>query len=203
MNENIGIQDLEGSRSSTRAKTASGVVVMLVATLIGIPAGLLTADQDLLNSIRQDLGSQVDCVRRYLVISPDTASAQPQTPEIIQTGLSSIAAIHYSSKPGYAHVAFDLEAVELVRTGKLGSPDRIYVDLKDRHRGQGTLRREKAQKAISLAGDLLTGVRISQREQGALRIVFDLKSPCDFTYQTSPGPHSGLVVEIQSAVSKE
>ena len=94
-------------------------------------------------------------------------------------------------------MAFDLEAVDLVRTGMLRSPDRIYFDLQDRSRKQDTLRRLKTQKTVSIAGDLLTGVRISQRKPGATRIVLDLKRSCDFTYQTSPGNPSRLMVEIR------
>ena len=93
-------------------------------------------------------------------------------------------------------MAFDLQATDLVRTGKLRNPDRIYFDLQDRSQERGTLKRLKKQKTISIAGNLLTGVRIAQRKQGATRIVLDLKCFCDFTYQTSPGSPSRLVVEI-------
>jgi hypothetical protein len=96
-------------------------------------------------------------------------------------------------------MAFDLQATHLVRTGKLRNPDRIYFDLQDRSRKPGTLKRMKKQKTISIAGYVLTGVRISQREQGATRIVLDLNCSCDFTYQTSAGPPSRLMVEVRRA----
>ena len=95
-------------------------------------------------------------------------------------------------------MAFDLQATDLVRTGKLRNPDRIYFDLQDRSQERGTLKRLKKQKTISIAGNLLTGVRIAQRKQGATRIVLDLKCFCDFTYQTSPGSPSRLVVEVRA-----
>jgi len=178
-------------------RMAPFVMVIMAMTMIGASSGILIADRDAWLLLRKDFAYQLAGVRGYLPASADTASAKPEVPNVIPTGLSSIAAIHYSSKPDSTRMAFDLQAMDLVRTGKLGNPDRIYFDLQDRSREQGTLRRGKTQKAISIVGNLLTGVRISQRKQGATRIVLDLKRSCDFTYQTTLGPPSRLMVEIQ------
>jgi len=169
--------------------------------MIGASSGILVADRDSLPILRENIASQLANIRGYLLGSTDTASVKPETSQVIPTGLSSIVAIHYSSKPGSAQMAFDLEATQLVRTGKLRSPDRIYFDLQDRSREQGKLRRPKTQKALSIAGNLLTGVRISQRKPGATRIVLDLTRSCDFTYQTSPGLPSRLMVEIRPSLT--
>jgi hypothetical protein len=197
VNGNSRMQDFDGPKSPTPAKAAPIVMVVVAATMIGAASGILIADQDALLRLQKNIASQLAGVRGCMLASAETASAKPETPKVIPTGLSSIGAIYYSSKPDSAHMAFDLEAAHLVRTGKLRSPDRIYFDLQDRSLERGTLRRLKTQKAVSIAGDLLTGVRISQREPGATRIVFDLKRSCDFTYQTSPGPPSRLMVEIR------
>ena len=184
------MQDSDGPKPPTPVTTPM-VMVILAATIIGAPSGILIADRDALPLLKESIASQLADVRSHLLVSANTASAKPETPEVIPIGLSSIVAIYYSSKLDSAHIAFDLEAADLVRTGKLRSPDRIYFDLQDRSREQGT------QKAVSIADNLLTGVRISQRKPGATRIVLDLKRSCDFTYQTSLGPPSRLMVEIR------
>jgi len=191
------MQDFSGPKSLTPAKPLPIVIVILAATIIGAPSGILIADWDSLPLLKKNIASQLAGVRSLLFASADTARAQTEAPDAIPTGLSPIVDIYHSPKLDSARMAFDLEAVDLVRTGKLSSPDRIYFDLQDRSREQGPLRRLKTQEAVRIAGDLLTGVRISQRKSGAVRIVLDLKRPCDFTYQTSPGPPSRLMVEIR------
>ncbi len=178
-------------------KTAPILIVVAAATMIGASSGALIADGDALLLLKKNIAVHLAHFRGYLLPSADIASAKPETPNVITTGLSSIAAIYYSSQHDSAQIAFDLHAIDLVRTGKLRSPDRIYFDLQNRSREQGTLRRMKTQKTISIPGNLLTGVRVSQRQQGVTRIVLDLKRHCDFTYQTSPGPPSRLMVEIR------
>jgi hypothetical protein len=170
-------------------------MIILAAMMIGASSGVLIADRDALVLLKKDLAAQLAAVRSRL--RPTRASAKPETPEVIPTGLSSIVAIQYFSRPESAQMAFDLQATDLVRTGKLRDPDRIYFDLQDRSREPGASKRLQKQKTISIAGNLLSGVRISQRKQGIIRIVLDLKCPCDFTYQTSPAPSSRLTVEIQ------
>lgn len=173
------------------------VMIVLAATMIGASSGVLLADRDAFCLLKKNLASRLAGVGIYLLATPDTASTKPETPNVIPTGLSSIVAIHYSSKPDSTEMAFDLQAMELVRTGKLRNPERIYFDLQDRSREQGTLKRPKTQKTVAIAANLLTGVRISQRKQGTTRIVLDLKCSCDFTYKTSPGFPSRLTVEIR------
>ncbi len=197
VNGNFQVQDFDGQRSPASVKTAPVVMVVLAATMIGASSGVLLADRDALAVLKNNLASRLACVRGYLLTTPDTAGAKPETPNVIPTGLSSIVAVQYSSKPDSTHMAFDLQATDLVRTGRLRNPDRIYFDLQDRSREQGASKPLKKQKTISIAGNLLTGVRISQRKQGATRIVLDLKCSCDFTYQTSPGPPSRLTVEVR------
>ncbi len=197
MNVNTQMQYYsDGPKSPPSVRTAPIVMILMAATMIGASSGVLIADRDALPLLTKNFASQLAGVRSYLLPSADPASAKPEIPSVIPTGLPSVA-ISYSSKPGSAHMTFDLQGTDLVRTGRLRSPDRIYFDLQDRSREQRNLKRPTAQKAISLVGDLLTGVRIAQRKQGAVRIVLDLKRSCDFTYQSSPGPPSRVTVEIR------
>jgi hypothetical protein len=196
-NANIEMQGFDGPKSPTVARTMPVAVVMLAAMMIGTPCGILMADRDILPFLKQNIASQLASVRNYLLVNADTAGAKPETSEVIMTGLASIVAIHYSSRTDSAHVAFDLESMDLVRTERLRGPDRIYFDLQDRSREQGIVRRMKTKKAVSIAGSLLTRVRIARRNPGTTRIVLDLKRSCDYTYQTLSGPHSRLMVEIR------
>ena len=197
MNGNIQTQGFDAARSPASVKNGPVAMVILAATMIGASSGVLIADRDGLLVLKKNLASQLAGVRSYLLATPDSAKAKPETPNVIPTGLPSIVAIQYSSKPDSTHMAFDLQATDLIRTGRLRNPDRIYFDLQDRSREPGALKRPKMQKTVSIAGNLLTGVRISQRKQGVMRIVLDLKCTCDFTYKTSPGPPSRLMVEIR------
>ncbi len=197
MNGNIQTRDLYGPKSSGTVKSGPVVMVVLAATMIGASSGVLIADRDAFLLLTKNLESQLAGVRRYLLATPDTASVKPETPNVIPTGLSSIASIQYSTKQDSTSMAFDLQSANLVRAGKLRNPDRIYFDLQERNRDQGTSTRQKMQKTFALTGNLLSGVRISQRKQGSTRIVLDLRCSCDFTHQVSPGPPSRLMVEVR------
>ena len=197
MNGSIQEQDFDGPKSRASVKTAPVVMVVLAATMIGSSFGVIIADRDALPLLENNLAARLAGVRGYLLATPDAASPKPETPNVIPTGISSVVAIQYSSKPDSTHMAFDLQATDMVRMGELSNPDRIYFDLQDRSRKQSTLKRLNMQKTISIDGNLLTGVRIAQRKQGVTRIVLDLRCSCEFTYQTSPGPPSRLIVEIR------
>jgi hypothetical protein len=178
------MQPFDEPKSPTPAKKATIVIILAATTMIGASSGILIADRDALRLLKKPFASQLPGVRGCLLPSANAASVKPETPDVIPIGLRSIVAIEYSSKPGSAHIEFDLQSTDLVRTGKLRSPDRIYFDLQDRSRERGTVSRLSKQKSVNIAGALLTRVRASQREQGDTRIVLDLKRPCDFTYQT-------------------
>jgi hypothetical protein len=197
MNGNIQTQDSDGRKSPASLKTAPVILVVLAATMIGASSGVLLADRDALLLVEKNLAARLASVRGYLLAPPDTASAKPETYNVIPTGLSSVVAIQYSSNPDSTRMAFDVQAMDLVQTGRLRNPDRIYFDLQVRGPEHVASKRLKTQKTVNIAGNLLTRVRISQRKQGATRIVLDLKCSCDFTHQTSPGTPSRLMVEIR------
>ncbi len=193
----FGMHDFYGPTPPKPVKAGPIVMVVLAAMMLGASSGILIADRDVLRFLEKNIVSQLASVRGYLDSGASNASAKPEAPTVIPTGLSSIAAIYYSSNPASAQVAFDLGTTDVVGTGKLTKPDRIYFDLKDRSRGQATVTPWKSEKAVSISGSLLHGVRISRRKPGVTRVVLDLKRLCDFTYKTSAGPPSRLTVEIR------
>ncbi len=130
--------------------------------------------------------------------APEARKSQGESEErIIQTGFSSISAIHYSPQFDSDLFTFDLDTANLVGTGELSNPDRVYIDLQDGRQKQGALGPLKAQKAIPIDGDLVAKARIAQWESGTMRIVLDLKRSCRLTYQIPPGDTSRLIVELR------
>ncbi len=191
------MQPFDEPKSVTPVKPATIAMVLVTMTMIGTFSGIFIADPDALLLLKQTFASQLGSVRGYLIPNANATGAKAEIPDVIPIGHSSILAMEYSSKPGSTHIAFHLQATDLVRTGRLRSPDRIYFDLQNRSREQGALRQLNTQKAVRIAGNLLTMVRISQRKQGATRIVLDLERSCDFTYQTVSGSPARLMVEIR------
>ncbi len=191
------IQESYGPKPQIPVRIAPFIMVIVAATMIGASSAVLIADRDAFPLVQRSIDLQLAKIRSYLLARDETAGAKPETTTVIRTGLSSIVAIDYSSTPDSAQVAFDLEAMDVVRSGRLRSPDRIYFDLQDRSRGQGASRQAQSQKTVSIAGNLLTRVRIAQSKPGTTRIVLDLKRYCNFMYKASPGPPSRLIVEIR------
>jgi hypothetical protein len=213
LSESIEMPASAGPMRSTPWKTALLAALVVVAAVIGGVSGLLVADREaffvLKNAISEKLG--VDSGNQSTNTNPSDAKPESSTlqgfpatnspagpdSKVIPTGLSSVGAIGYSRRSGSVHVVFNLQSVNLVGTGKLGNPDRIYFDLQETRQEKVQGERQKAQKAISIDAHPLTGVRIAQRESGAIRIVLDLSRSCDFKYQISPGSPSNLSVELR------
>src|SRR3974390_2485353 len=112
----------EPTSSPTPMKSAAIVMIVVAAMIVGASSGILIADRDALHLLKKSFASQLTRVGEYLGASGATASAKPETTNVIPAGRPSIVAIHYSSKPGSTHVTFDLQSADLVRTGKLRNP---------------------------------------------------------------------------------
>jgi hypothetical protein len=194
--------------ADTRGNFTPIVMVVLASTILGASLGILIADRDAFLGLKGRIAAQI-----AWNTSIPTAAAKSETPKngslnamksqappasgTLSTGLSSISAIQYSSQTDFTQLAFDLGDMDLIRTGKLKSPDRIYIDLQDTHPQKRARKGLKAQKRLIIDGDLLARVRIAHWESGAMRIVLDLKRSCNFTYQVSPGASSRLTVKIR------
>jgi hypothetical protein len=189
------------------------VMIILAASMVGASLGIMVADQDALLSLKRTIVGQAAAnidtqpaltqpeIRRE-PSSQETPKAESQPADkVISTGLSSVDSILYSSEQDYAHLTFNLEEADLVRTGVLSSPDRIYIDLRDNRPEQGTRVRLGEQKALKIGGDLVSRVRIAERPSGATRVVLDLKRPCSFNYQIRRTAPSELSVELRPRAS--
>jgi hypothetical protein len=192
----------------TRGNFTPTVMVVLAATILGASLGILIADRDAFLGLKGIIAAQIAGNTRIPTAgtkseipkngSLNATKSQP-TPAsgVISTGLSSISAIQYSCQTDFTQLAFDLGDMDLIRAGKLKSPDRIYIDLQDTHPQRRAPKGLKAQKRLTIDGDLLARVRIAHWESGAMRIVLDLKRSCNFTYEISPGASSCLTIKIR------
>ncbi len=201
------MRDSEQYESPRSRNIAHALMIIVAAAMIGGSFGILVADRGVLHVLKNTITGRIAIYTDSTV----TKSPKPETPKapearksqsepeerIIQTGLSSISAIHYSPQSDSDLLTFDLEAANLMGTGELSSPDRIYIDLQDDHQKQASSGLLKAQKTIPIDGDLVAKARIAQWESGATRIVLDLKRSCHLTYQIPPGDTSHLVVELR------
>ena len=128
---------------------------------------------------------------KSLDVRPAPKPAGPQLP--------SVAAIHYSSQAGTTEVTIELGAASLVRAAGLPNPERVYFDLQadgQSERPHGSL---DAQNAMDVGDDaLLAGIRVARWKSGNMRVVLDLKRPCEFSYRLSPQPASRLIVELKA-----
>jgi hypothetical protein len=192
---------------------APAVMILLASVMLGAASGIVIADRNafsvLKDAIPRELArlfSSQPASPRAEGVNPDVPvvqAVQPAIPQaehvskVIPIGLSSIDAIRYSPQSDSARIDFSLEALDLVGTGVLGNPDRVYLDLQEGRGERGMAGPLKARKVIRVDDDMVTGVRISQWESGAMRIVLDLGRSCDFTHQILPGSPSRLSVQLR------
>lgn len=201
-------RDIDGLAEQAPRSMGPVVIIVLIATLAGSSLGILIADETELPFLKTknasmfstDHGSLLANLKAAIlsiVGQNDEGSQEDAALDVIKTGLSSVGAIHYSPRAESTQMTFDLADMELIKTGRLVSPHRVYVDLKYIHWEPDSFKGIKTLKALDINGDLVSRVRIKKRELGVTRIVLDLKQCCDFTYQIPEGSSSRLIVRLQ------
>lgn len=204
------MHDFRESESPTPRNAGPLVLIVLFFTVLGSFMGLMMADRDALSALKTETASMIPADVRSLlndlatkisgtVSKKDAESQAESATEDIPTGLASVSAIHYSVNADSTQLIFDLADVDLIHTGKLANPDRVYVDLQKKSRKQAVSKALQTNKEFSLHSDLIAGIRISLQEPGVMRIVLDLKKSCDFTYQIPRESPSRLIVQLQPA----
>jgi hypothetical protein len=204
--ERIYEQDDRVSQKSGHAGAA--MMIVLAAIMIGATTGIMIASQNLLpglnertaSLIPENIVSKLDNLKAKIsgiVGGSDKESHAETEYETISTGLISVDTIHYSPQPNSAQMMFDLEDMQLIGTGRLSGPDRVYVDLQNIHWEQDSFKGIKTLKALDIDGDLVSRVRIKKRESGVTRIVLDLTQCCDFTYKIPQQSPSRLIVSLR------
>jgi type IV secretory pathway VirB10-like protein len=137
------------------------------------------------------------------VPSPEPPEAKPQAPvpEARPAGprLPSVDAIRYSSRAGTTEVTIELGAISLVKAAGLSNPERVYFDFQPGDKAANARGRLDSQNALDVSNDsLLAGIRVARWKSGDIRVVFDLRRACDFSYKVVPEPASRLIVELKA-----
>ncbi len=131
---------------------------------------------------------------------PPEAKPQAAVPvaKTAEPRLPSVEAIHYSSRAGTTEVTIELGAVSLVKAAGLSSPERVYFDFQAAGIPATARGRLDAQNSMSVSDDpLLAGIRVARWKSGDIRVVFDLRRSCDFSYAVAPEPSPRLIVELK------
>jgi hypothetical protein len=182
------------------------LVVVVCAMLIGSSAGILVADRDILGvgsfpaaakSILP-VASQASTshpVTKAAANSEETEPAATQSMQTLRRLTSSLHTVRYSDGAKSASFDVELGTSFVVRAEKVHDPERIYFDLRDSGRPEGTMDQLAARGAVQTRGTLVASVRASEWKSGAVRLVLDLTRPCDYTYQLAPGSH--LLINLQ------
>jgi hypothetical protein len=200
----------EQNEAASSGSTNGGhaLIIVLFAAMIGSILGVMIATQDVLPGLNEKMthlipaeaGTLLNDLKAKISGILNHGAEEPKIPEdseAISTGIASVEAIHYSSEADSAQIFFDLVDLELINTGKLSSPDRVYVDFQNFRWKQDPFKGIKTLKALEIGGDLVSRIRIKKRESGVMRIVLDLTQCCDFTYSIHQQSPFRLIVHLQ------
>jgi hypothetical protein len=172
------VKDVVQQKAPSHSDPTVAFLVLSCAVLIGASAGLLVAERD--------------------ASSGRKAAAMPTPGTLPADQPSNLGAIHCSEDSDAATVVVELGAMVLVRTAKTHYPERVYFELRDSRRPDSKKDKFRARKTLRNDGNLVTRVRASESESGAVRLVLDLKHRCDYTYELTPLPSSHLLVRLQA-----
>jgi hypothetical protein len=208
------VKDLVQQKSPSNSDPTVAFLVLSCAVLIGASAGLLVAERDASSGKKAaatatpitlpaglQLKANAEATKNGGRVAGDSAKGSTTA------GLSnlnsrpttaSLGAIHCSEESDAATVVVELGAMVLVRTAKTHYPERIYFDLRDSRRPDSKMDKFRAKRTLQNDGNLVTRVRASEWVSGAVRLVLDLKHPCDYTYELTPLPSSHLLVKLQA-----
>ncbi len=189
-------------------------LVLVSAMLIGMTGGLLVADRDAsvgrkATAATKSIGGPAGQPSKddSAAIKPVGASGKEPAKEPTLAPPKSVSpaigTVSYSEQTDSASVSIALGPTALVGTDKAHNPERIYFDLRDSHRPEAPVEGFRAMKAARTDGTLVGRVRVAEWESGAIRIVLDLKRPCEYKYEITSGPSPRLVVRLEPRTTRE
>jgi N-acetylmuramoyl-L-alanine amidase len=120
-------------------------------------------------------------------------AAQSGGPPPVASPLRLIRDIRHWSTPAYTRVVIDVDGEVQYRSGRLHSPDRLYVDLIG-----AQVAPQLQGRPLAVADPMLKGVRAGQNQPGVVRVVLDLKSVRDYHVFTMSAPYR-LVIDIKGS----
>jgi hypothetical protein len=196
------MQDSDEPRPTKVTSNAPILMILIAAAFIGGSFGIIVADPDALPVLRGRITwlTAGDTGAKHEMSSTDGSGLQTSHAPlsmVVRTGFSSIGSIRYTSQSDSTQLTFDLGAVDLIATGQLDKPDRVYIDLKENSRERSLPEQPTMYRTIKIDGDLVSRARIVREQSGKMRIVLDLNSSCEFTYETPPEETPRLIVKLR------
>lgn len=108
-------------------------------------------------------------------------------------GLVSVIAIHYSSTTTSTIIEIDLEREVKYESHRLGSPERVYLDLKNTKYAPNL-----PGKSLTLSELAVSKIRIAERQFGVTRVALETKGFCEYSTSLVSNP-TRLRIEIRPA----
>jgi N-acetylmuramoyl-L-alanine amidase len=118
---------------------------------------------------------------------PPSVTDEKPSPQIMVTGISHVSSADSST------VIIEMQGEVQYEAHRLGSPERIYFDLRDTVLAPGMFGR-----TIEIGDERLARVRIAQPIKGVSRVVLETTGASDFSVSMKSNPYR-LVVEIRKA----
>ena len=185
--------------------------VVMAATMVGVAGGLWLAERDQSTGRQEAVSPHASAVRLSSqplskasegrkadlpIAKVSKAAAKRSEGEITSLGLPSVRRIYHSRRQDYTEIAIELRAAVLLRAAQLHNPERVYFDFAERGQAQKPKGRLKSRREVSLRDDRVAGVRVVRWESGSVRLVVDLKHPCEYSYRLSSEPPSRLILGL-------
>ena len=209
----VGVSTPAPKRSVSFGEFLLSLFVVVAAMLLGAVGGIWLAERD--RSAKQQeivaprASEQVNVqpLKTDLGRSGSARSAQVPKPEakgskrvVFPLGLPSVRAVQHSYRPDYTEIGIELRSAVLLHAAHLHAPERVYFDLADSKQAQRPKGRLKSRREVPVNDARVAGVRAVRWESGAVRVVVDLKRPCEYSYRLSSGPPSLLILELRTHV---
>jgi N-acetylmuramoyl-L-alanine amidase len=125
---------------------------------------------------------------------PEVAERKPEIgearPEARAGKLPRVTAIRHWSTPNYTRVAIDVESEVKFSSQRIGTPSRIYFDLKDTK-----LASTLVGKSFDVEDGFLKKVRVAQFAPGRTRVVLEVENLADYNAFLLPNPYR-LIIDI-------
>ncbi len=186
------------------------IIVVMAASMLGVLGGIWLAERDR-STGRQSAASPH--ASSPSVVQPPNTSSKPRTTDLstapvsittarepeserILLGLPSVRAFTRSQRSDHTEIAIELRAAELLHAAQLHNPERVYFDLADSGQARRPKGRLKSHREVSVRDDRVARVRVVRWQSGAVRLVVDLRRPCQYSYRLNPGPSSLLVIKL-------
>jgi len=118
--------------------------------------------------------------------------AQPVTPKSAASGLPTVKDFKTWNSPDSARIVVNLADTVQIKSARIASPERIYLDLSRAQVGPKLPR-----KPVDVAGGILKTIRMAQNKPDTVRIVLDVSGARDYSAFLVAHPYR-LVIDLRA-----